>query len=513
MAKRGTALTVSQAEARLEVGRILLARDDLAHFGEYVTDGGWWKAYELHHYIAFWLNQVLRYLETGGKEGVQFLMLLTPPQHGKSWLVSRLFPAFALGKMPNLRFLDVSYGADLASDNSRAVRNLITSQKYNEVFGNLSPDAEPVMLSSDSRAVAAWDLASPHRGGMVAAGNGGALSGRQRGVLLWDDPIKDHRAADSADVRDDAWDFYRSVLRPRAMAGVLVMTHWHPDDPAGRIMKQMMTNPGADKWKIISLPGIWEDGVFALSEDEQKEKMQDGVYMPIADPLKRGLGDVLCPAIMSKEEMLKIRAADEYYFTALYQQLPYPKDGQKYKREWFAPIPKTPDEVKLKYLVRYWDKANSTKGDYTVGALMGFGSDGFYYLLDIARGRWSSYERDMKMEKVGAKDLEMYGKVYTWHQQDPGSAGKDSAEATNRLLARYAAKFETVSGDKEVRSEPLESAFQGGLVKMVLGAWNEDFVNECVSFPRGHDDQVDAASSAYSKLFEMVGNLRKSRIG
>jgi len=513
MAKRGTALTVSQAEARLEVGRILLARDDLAHFGEYVTDGGWWKAYEVHHYIAFWLNQVLKYLETGGKDGIQFLMLLMPPQHGKSTEVSRLFPAFALGRLPNLRFLDVSYGADLASDNSRAVRNLIMSPKYAEVFGNLSPDAEPVTLSSDSRAVAAWDLASPHRGGMVAAGNGGALSGRQRGVLLWDDPIKDHRAAESQDVRDDAWDFYRSVLRPRAMAGVLVMTHWHPDDPAGRIMKQMQTNPNADQWKIISLPGIWEDGAFALNEKEQKEKMLDGVYMPLTDPLGRQLGDVLCPAIMNKEEMLKIRAADEYYFTALYQQLPYPKDGQRYRREWFTAVSKLPDGVTYKLLVRYWDKANSTKGDYTVGALMAFGSDGFYYLLDVVRGRWSSYERDMQMEKTAARDFVTYGRVHTWHQQDPGSAGKDSAEATNRLLARYAPRFETVSGDKEVRSEPLESGFQGGLVRMMLGAWNADFVDECLSFPRGHDDQVDAAASAYSKLLEMTGSLRKSFVG
>jgi predicted phage terminase large subunit-like protein len=513
MSKRGTSLTVSQAEARLEVGRILLARDDLAHFGEYVTDGGWWKAYELHHYIAFWLGEVLKYLETGGKEGIQFLMLLTPPQHGKSWLVSRLFPAFALGRMPNLRFLDVSYGADLASDNSRAVRNLITSPKYREVFGDLSPDADPVTLSSDSRAVAAWDLASPHRGGMVAAGNGGALSGRQRGVLLWDDPIKDHRAAESQDVRDDAWDFYRSVLRPRSMAGVLVMTHWHPDDPAGRIMKQMLTNPGADQWKIISLPGLWEDGVFAVSEDEQREKMIDGVYMPISDPLGRSLGDVLCPAIMSKEEMLKIRAADEYYFTALYQQLPYPKSGQKYKRDWFRPIPQLPEDVKLKYVVRYWDKANSTKGDYTAGALMGFGSDGYFYFLDMVRGRWSSFERDQWMKKTAELDNLKYGKVNVWHQQDPGSAGKDSAEATNRLLMGFAAKFETVSGDKEVRSEPLESAFQGGLVKILQGAWNAAFIDECIAFPRGHDDQVDAGASAYSKLLEMVGTFRKSRIG
>ena len=94
------------------------------------------------------------------------------------------------------------------------------------------------------------------------------------------------------------------------------------------------------------------------------------------------------------------------------------------------------------------------------------------------------------------------------------AAGKDSAEATNRVLMGFNARFETVTGDKATRSEPLESAFQGGLVYLMKAAWNEAFISECIAFDRGaHDDQVDAASSAYNKLMSMVSSLRKSRIG
>jgi len=80
-------------------------------------------------------------------------------------------------------------------------------------------------------------------------------------------------------------------------------------------------------------------------------------------------------------------------------------------------------------------------------------------------------------------------------------------------LMGYPAFFETVSGSKEDRSDPLESAMQGGLVTLLQGAWNDAFIEECLAFPRGHDDQVDAASSAYSKLLQMIGTFRKSRIG
>lgn len=519
---------ISPKEAREEVGRILLARDDLAYFAEYMSadENGdpWYHAYKMHHVMSYELQQVLRYLETDEKEGTQFLMILTPFQHGKSALVSRFFPAFALGKLPNLRVLEVSYGADLASEHSRNVRNMILSDQYKSVFGSLSPSDEPVMLASDSKAAAAWDLAAPHRGGMIATGVGGAVPGRAKGLGIWDDPIKGHKEAQSQDVRDDAWDFYVSAFRVRMRAGVLVMTHWHPDDPAGRIIKDMVMKPKGDKWKILMLPGLVEDGMFAANKEEQRKKMLEGVYLPLRDPMGRAVGEVLCPEMLSKVEMLKIRETQgDYYFSALIQQMPYSKDGQAYKRDWFKVVAKIPDDVKLIHLVRYWDKANSTKGDYTAGVLMGYGSNGYFYLLDVIRGKWSSYDRNQKMLKAAQEDTNKYGKVNIWHQQDPGSAGKDSAEATNQLLKGFIAKFETVTGNKEDRSDPLEdvieksgiqeSALQGGLMFLLKGAWNEDFIDECVAFPRGrYDDQVDAASSAYSKLLEMIGSFRKSRI-
>lgn len=225
------ATQINPSDAKAEVGRILLAQDDLAFFAEYMSmdddNMPWYHAHAMHHLMAMELQKVLRYLETDGQEGTQFLMILTPPQHGKSAMVSRFFPAYALGKMPNLRVLEVSYGADLATGNSRAVRNMIMTDRYKSVFGAFSPSAEPVMLASDSKSAAAWDLAEPHRGGMIAAGVGGAVPGQAKGLGIFDDPIKGHKEAQSQDVRDDAWDFYVSAFRVRMRAGVLVMTHWH----------------------------------------------------------------------------------------------------------------------------------------------------------------------------------------------------------------------------------------------------------------------------------------------
>jgi predicted phage terminase large subunit-like protein len=503
-----TATITSQEIYLQEIGKRLTAQDSLALFGEYTCP--WWHAYEMHHVIAFYLEQLVQYLMTG--EGIRNLMILTPPQHGKSAEASNIFPAWALGKLPDLRVLMCSYGADLASDNSREVRNIVLSDAYQAIFGKRSAIDEPVRLSADSRSVTRWDLAAPHRGGLVAAGVGGAFTGRARGLFILDDLFKDHRQAESQDYRNDVWDFLRSSVRPRALAKVLIMTHWHPDDCAGRYMRQMVTNPKADQWTILALPGFaLEPAEYAQNMEEQRQKMLDGIYLPLQDPLEREAGEVLCPAMMSREEMLKVReSSEDFYFLSLYQQMPYTKEGQKYKRAWFRVIPKLPEGVKLIHLVRYWDKANSSAGDYTAGVLMAYGKDGNFYILDIVRGRWTSYERDQKIKKTAEADQQAWGKVYTWHQQDPGSAGKDSAVATNRLLVDFGGKFETVTGSKEDRSDPLESAFQGELINLLKGAWNEPYISESVAFNRGrYDDQVDAAASAFNKLQQMIRFAKK----
>ena len=508
-------IRVSPAAAEREHNRRKLARQRFIHFCQYVDP----KFEDAPHMrlIAEKLEQVARYIQTQGKEGIGRLMILMPPRHGKSEQASRKFPAFLLGRLPDTRIIMGSYGADLASKNSRAVRDLIMSKRYQALFGGLSSRNEPVELSSDSRSVSAWDLAQPHRGGVVAAGVGGGITGLGADVFIGDDLFKNREEAESESRRELVADWWKSSVLTRLereyAAVILFFTHWHPDDLVGRLLKKMVEDPKADQWHVLMLPALALES-YAVDEEEQRLKMMDGVYLPLEDPLGRKPGEPLWGSRFGAEWLEGRRAnIGAYEFEALYQQLPYPKDGQKYKREWFKTVTRLPDGVRIIYGIRLWDKANSTKGDYTVGVLMAYGSDGFFYILDVVRGQWTSYDRDQVMKKTAAADHGLYGKVYIWHQQDPGSGGKDSAEATNRLLMGYAVKFEPVTGDKASRSEPLESAFQGGLVYLMQAAWNDAFINECIAFDRGkHDDQVDAASGAYNKLLEMIGKRRESKI-
>ena len=62
------------------------------------------------------------------------LMIFLPPQHGKSELVSRRFPAFVLGRNPELRLIGSSHTNDLATSMNRDVQRIICDNAYRKLF-------------------------------------------------------------------------------------------------------------------------------------------------------------------------------------------------------------------------------------------------------------------------------------------------------------------------------------------------------------------------------------------
>lgn len=137
-----------------------------------------WQGYEPaahHHLIAARLERIAR-----GESNR--LIIQMPPRSGKSLIVSQYFPAWFLGNHPDKRIACASYGQELASDFGRTVRNQFADPLFQRLFPG-------VRLSEDSAAADKFDLAPPHRGGYVAVGVGGALTGRgahcfARGTLV-----------------------------------------------------------------------------------------------------------------------------------------------------------------------------------------------------------------------------------------------------------------------------------------------------------------------------------------
>lgn len=504
-------------EARQELARRMLARRRLVDFQTYVSP--WYRPARHQRFTAEMLEQVELYVRTRGMEGIGRLLILEPPRHGKSEQVSRHFPAWFLGRNPEMRVILTSYGAELAARNSRAARDIVDGGKFRAVFGELATiDVEaPVMISDDSRSVQAWDLAAPHRGGLQAAGIGGALTGSGAQLLIVDDPLKNREESESEAHRERVWEWWTSTAYTRLEDGAAVvgmLTRWHGDDWAGRLIRAMATDPAADQWVIVCLPDIWEppSAPEGKTFDEyRREMMLDGVWIDAEDPLGREPGEALWPEKYGVEDLARIAAnIGGYDYQALYRQTPYSRKGNMFKREWFTVVDAPPKAEEVTARIRVWDKAGSQdgSGDYACGVLLALTKDELVYVEHVAREQGTPAQRDELINRTAEHDRERKGpRVEIWHQQDPGSAGLDSAMATNRMLAKkgYTVHFETMSGEKEVRAGPWSSALEGGMVRLVRAAWNGAFIEEHVAFPKGrYDDQVDAASWGFLKL---TGNL------
>jgi predicted phage terminase large subunit-like protein len=467
---------LSPQEAAAELLNRRHARLRLLNFTNYTFPR--YQAGAVHELMAGTLDQVL--------EGqIQRLMIFAPPQHGKSELVSVRFPAFWLGRRPDDPVIISSYAASLAESKSRQAREIVESDD----FQVLCPGTT---TRRDSRAVNEWNLAG-HRGGLLAVGVGGPITGHGALLGIIDDPFENWEQAQSPTYRNRVWEWYRTTFRTRIWEGgviILVMTRWHEDDLAGRLLKDQ---PG--QWTVLRLPALAE-----TQEERDENNRRLGLPTGAADPLSRQPGEALAPQRFSRNALLSLQHdVGSMGWSAEYQGVPRPSEGNRFKREWFEIVDALPAKCTF---VRYWDKAGTESGGaYTAGVLMARTPERQYITVDVVRGQWSAGKREAVIKQIADLDRQRFGNVGIWVEQEPGSGGKESAQNTVITLAGYNVHAETVTGDKETRAEPLAAQAEVRNVKLLRGTWNWDYLEEITAFPNGtYKDQVDGSSGAFNHL-------------
>lgn len=346
-----------------------------------------------------------------------------------------------------------------------------------------------VTVDKKSTAMDDW-LIQYHRGGMITAGVGGAITGRGGDLLIIDDPVKNSQDASSETVRSNQKEWYRSTFRTRLEPdGVILVigTRWHEDDLIGYLLNRMKEDEDADQFIVVRLP--------AIAEEPTEE-------FPLPDALGREPGEVLFPERFPKKKLVS-HMANPYTWAALYQQRPAPREGNLFNAKDFEIVNK-PDLPRMKKQVRFWDLAGTDpkKGedpDYTAGLLLGHGDDGYFYVLDLLHER-----KDVaKMSPVFRRVCKQDGmRVKQRIEQEPGSAGKYAVHHLRRgPFSGYPTRGVRETGSKEVRADVVaEEASQGG-IRVLKGSWNQVFFKELTGFPNGaHDDIVDALSGAYAEI-------------
>ena len=448
-------------------------------------------------YLAGWVHQDIcerleRFSAAVAAGENPRLMLLMPPRHGKSEIASRNFPAWHMGQYPDHEIISCSYNVSLAMGFSRKVKQIIEDSAYTQVF----PGAR---LDPKNQSTEEWALEGA-RGGYVAAGIGGPITGKGAHVLVIDDPVKNAEEADSADQREKVWEWYNSTAYTRLAPGggvLIIQTWWHDDDLAGRVQNLMKIghdDEHVDQFEVIKYPAIathdeWYDPETRLIVDQKPDHPDTR--------LLRAQGEALHPARYDLDKLLRIKAQNQggRWWSALYQQNPVPDDGAYFLKEHFkrTDVP----HVSRANVYIAWDFAISEKkqSDYTVGTV-GLQDDND--MLHVAEQvRFKSGDAFFIVEAILNLSEKWYSPNLLMGFEDGQIWRAIEALLKKRMRERRVYPAIVVLKpitDKMARARPLQGRMQQGMVSFNRhGEWFEPCRMEMLRFPAGvHDDCVDS---------------------
>jgi predicted phage terminase large subunit-like protein len=405
------------------------------------------------------------------------LIINIAPRHGKSELTSWLLPAWLLGQDPSRKVIAATHTTEFSQRFGRKVRNLIDSDTFKDVF----PE---VTLRADSKAAGRWDTNGG--GEYFAIGVGGAMTGRGADLLIIDDPHSEAAGINpTPEYFDSVYEWYSSGPRQRLQPGgaiIIVMTRWNQLDLTAQITRTNTERVGSDKWEVIELPALYENG------------------------------DPLWPEFWPKKELDALKAELPLgKWLAQYQQTPTAEEGALIKREYWkewASI-KPPE---CNFIIQSIDTAHTTNARSDYSAITTWGV--FNHPNEAGDNVPQIILLDSVNEKLEFPDLKR--RTYELYSQYEPDAFLIEAKAAGlpliqelRSIGIPVVDYTPSRGqDKLSRVNAVSDIFSSGLVWHPPTRWAEHVIEQCASFPNGqHDDLVDCTTLALLR-FRQGGFLK-----
>jgi predicted phage terminase large subunit-like protein len=386
-------------------------------------------------------------------------------------------------------------------------------------------DAVSVVCRSRRRALAVYDIQVEGTRNFFA--NGVLV----HNCIFIDDPNDAQQIRSKAyrdRINEDWWSGAMSNRLNNTKTGVriIIMQRLHEEDLVGYILEKNKLKADGGTWEQIVIPMEWEALPAPTEPDRdtgrRKVKHVPGqncdTFLGWRDP--RDIeGELLMPHRFSPE-YVKAEKTEKGSagYAGQYQQRPSPKEGNKFKKEWWrywrhdgAPLvqpnrPKDASQVAAVLLpspeqwedsVESWDftfKGKETN-DWVVGVkVVKVGA--YRFVLD----RWRKHA-DFGRSKLGLIEL----RARPPRVQGPiVIEAKANGDAVLNDLHAFVPGLveETPKDGKEQRASVLEPQVEAGQWFLPDGVeWLDEWIDEFAAFPNGrHDDQVDALSQACARF-------------
>src|SRR4030042_1321951 len=341
---------------RLIDARWLLHSDT---FAEKISRGKW-KRYS-------WVVKIMRFCEEKILAGNASIIIMAPPQHGKSEAISHWLNAWYLTNFPDQRIIEISY-----SDARAAVWGTKVKLDFDE-----NPFLGVKFQPAGERMV---EWRTIQGGGMRSAGVGGSITSLGANLIVFDDPHKDWAEGNSSTELRHALEFVTATaytrLQPNA-SFLNIQTRWNVMDVAGYLMADH-----SDIWSVLRLPAIAEED----------------------DPLGRQPGEALCPERFDVPALMKIKAAmkSSAMWEGLYQQRPVAVGGNIIKRDWFKRYVDLPEEAGNALMS--FDLTFKKEGTSTVAAQRWYKKGANFYVSPRRRQKLSFTETKQMIREMKRKN-------------------------------------------------------------------------------------------------------------
>ena len=406
------------------------------------------------------------------------LIINISPGATKSTIATQMYNAWIWTIDPAQRIIASSYAHSLSLSHAIKTRDIITSDKYRDLF----PE---IILKSDQSGKS--DFRNMLGGQRFTTSTGGTVTGMHGHQIIVDDPVNPQQSASEAD-RLSANNFVTSTLSSRKIdkavtPTILIMQRLHESDPTG-----VMLSKKNKKVKHINLPAEDRGNVIP---PELADNYIDGLMDPIR--LSR---DVLNEALID---------LGSYGYAGQYGQNPAPHEGGLIKKEWFPII-----DWKPEYSTLSWnfvaDTAYTENEENDPSGYLAYAKHNNDFIIRWAQTEYLEFP-DLCKALPNFAQQHGYLPNRSIIEVEPKASGKSLVQTLKRETGLNVKEGKPPAKDKTARVKDSSPTMEAGRVKLIRGPWNSEFLDQLATFPNAaHDEYVDCTTM-------MIGDTRQKKKG
>lgn len=385
------------------------------------------------------------------------IIINIPPGTTKSTIVTVMYPVWLWTQDDTIRIITNSYSSDLSTEHAIKSRDIITSDKFKELF----PETK---LRADKSAKQNYE--NTNGGARHTTSTGGTITGKHAHVIINDDPLNPSQATSEAD-RKSANEHTKTLSSRKVdkenTPTITVMQRLHEEDVTGYLLSKK-----SESIKHICLPAELSDNVFPI---ELKQKYIDGL---------------LDPKRMSKSVLNEAKIdLGSYGYANQYGQKSSPSDGGLLKVEWFETIDWRPEFSNIVWNTAI-DPAYSENLKNDESGFLQFGKYNNEMIVRYAEGVYKEFPELVKYT-TSFVNLHGYTKqsiVYV----EPKASGKSLVQTIKRSGEVNIKEDTPPFKDKVARVSDISPICETKQVKFIRGSWNDALLDQVRTFPNSKQD-------------------------